>query len=248
MFPHTITPMATYIDKIGVELELAVKKTENGYPEVPAFEHTADGSISTPREASRQHSAREYVSKPIEYSSKWDDEEMSDLEAGIHALYRKHDAMPDRSMGTHVHVSFNKDYYYHALASMKFYEFFMQRVEDSRLYDQYQPLRRRAEGVNYAEKLSGHEEIQSSMTGSRQYRHFTYRSERKTIEFRLMPSFESKRQVMDAVEIITSAVNSYLFNKHHEFEEEAEVVHDSSEQLDEVEADAESVSEVIEYV
>lgn len=240
--------MATYIDKIGVELELAVKKQDGGYPSVPAFDHTTDGSISTPREASRQHSAREYVSKPIEYSSDWDSQAMSELEAGIHALYRKHDAMPDSSMGTHIHVSFNKDYYYHALASMKFYEFFMERVTDSRLYDQYEPLRRRAAGVNYAREIENHQEIQSSMTGGRKYRHFTYRSGRKTIEFRLMPAFSSKRQVMDAIELVTSSVNAFLFNKEHEFEEEQKLEQENSQKFDDLEADADSVSEVVEYV
>lgn len=240
-------PMATYIDKIGLELELAVKRPENpdkSYPEVDNFDATHDGSISTSESGFK---AREYVSNPTDYKSDWDNEEMSELESGIYQLYKKHDAFGNDSMGLHLHVSFNKQHYFNSLCSMNFYEFFMDRVKDSDLYDRNSRLRERVRGVQYAQPYNSSNELQRDARGSRNYKHFTYRKHMKTIEFRLMPAFDSKRDVMDAVNLITSAINSFLWNKHHEFEQSIDVKNDGSS-LEDTENLEEQASEVFQHV
>lgn len=222
--------MATYIDKIGVELELAVKRTESGErPSVTHFRHVSDGSISVNDREARNSgfTAREYVSKPTDYKSDWENPDMRDLETGLYELYKKHDAYGNSSMGTHIHVSFNKPGYYAALASKRFIEHFMERITESDLYDRNDRLRERYSGVHYAQPVSNERDIERTIRGSRDYRHFTYRTGMKTVEFRIMPAFDRKRDVMDAIELITTTVNSYLFNKKYEFEEEAESTDDT---------------------
>lgn len=211
--------MARYIDKIGVELEIAVDKPA---PTVKAFNREGDGSIHS--NGMPDKTAREYVSEPISYKSDWDNSEMSKLESGIYKLYKKHGASANSSMGMHMHVSFYQDFYYYSLASEKFRDFFIERLKDSELYESNAQLRERVEGVNYSKPIQNHKELQAQMErhGSR-YRHFAYRPSMQTIEFRVMPAFNSKREVMDAIDFITSTINSYLFNKEHEFEEESKV-------------------------
>lgn len=240
--------MPSYIDKIGVELELAVNLTEDGHkPDVTGFRHTHDGSINS-RHTGRD-TALEYVSSAMDYHSSWDKGDMNKLESGIYELYKKHGAAANDSMGTHIHISFNKDHYYYALASEKFIKHFEEKVKESRLYEKNDRLKERFSGVHYAEPVNGHSEIQSTIDGGRNYKHFTYRTGMKTIEFRLLPAFNTKLEVKQGINLITSIVNSFLYNKKQEFEETEEVKHDEEDLMpDENELSEEDVKEMIHHV
>lgn len=221
--------MAQYIDKIGIELELGVKRTESGaLPSVKKFNHVADGSISVSRrKRDNGFKAREYVSKPCDYNKNWTTDDLNELESGLYRLYKTHEAFGNDSMGTHVHMSFRRPIWKQALASMKFQKHLIKKIEDSDLYDRNKRLRERLDGVQYSKPFKGHQGIQSTINGSRSYRHFTFRSE--TIEFRVMPAFNKKRDVRAAVNLLAEAVNSFLWNKKHEFEEQAELKSDKSD-------------------
>lgn len=241
--------MPTYINKIGVELELGVKYTENGsIPSVSGFTYTNDGSINS--RGIDADTAKEYVSEPLNYNSQWNSNDMEMLEKGIFQLYKKHGATCNESMGMHIHVSFNKDYYYYALASEKFIEYFEEKIVNSRLYENNARLRSRFKGNNrYCKKVNVND-IQQTMKGGRKYRHFTYRSGRKTVEFRLLPAFDRKIDVKKGIDLITSIVNGFLYNKHHEFEEEVKVNKNKEEDLipDKNDISEKDITDVIEYV
>lgn len=232
--------MPQYIDKIGVELELAVEYVNGSYPDVNGFRCVGDGSINSTGLGDR--GAREYVSRPKDFKSNWDNSEMSELESGIWKLYNKHGAAVNDSMGLHVHVSFNKEHYYQAIASERFHEHFMERVQESRLWDEYPRLQERARGQNRYAKNPSTDSIQESLNspGSNRYRHFTFR--RNTVEFRLFPALDSAKDVREAVNVITSAINSWLYNSEQEFEESDVVASESTKINDN------NIQEVIEYV
>lgn len=230
--------MAKYIDKIGVEIECAIQKVDGNYPRIEKFNHTHDGSIRT---RTNGYYGREYVSKPINYKSDWDNEDMSQLEAGLYQLYKSHGIKVNESMGLHVHVSFYDDFFYHALASETFRDYFMDKVASSELYENNERLRERFDGVNYAEPVTS-SDLQSSLNGhlgNTRYRHFIYRKGMNTIEFRLFPAFDTMNQVKQAIELITESVNGFLFNKMYELEEqevlqlqEDDIKFEQSENLD----------------
>ena len=242
--------MAKYIDKIGIEVECAIQKVDGNYPRVEKFNHTHDGSVNS---RTNGYYGREYVSKPVNYKADWDNKDMSQLEAGLYQLYKTHGIHVNDSMGLHVHVSFYDEFFYHALASEKFRDYFMDKVANSELFDKNPRLRERFDGVNYAEPVNS-DDLQASLSGraggSRRYRHFIYRPGMETIEFRLFPAFDSMNDVKQAIGIITEAVNGFLFNKKYELEE-SEVLklqEDDIKFKEDENQDKEQVMEVFENV
>lgn len=251
MVSHPIIPMARYIDKIGIELELGIDREDGDSPSVPKFRITHDGSINC--SGIDCDTNREYVSVPCDYKADWMNDDMNELDSAITRLYNDHNAQTNSSMGMHLHMSFYKDYYRYAIASEDFIEYFEEEIKESDLYSEYQLLRERLRGNNSYAKKVREDDLQRAInrggaSGSSRYRHFIYRS--GTVEFRIMPGLDSAKDVRRAVDLLTSIVNSYLYNKRHEFEEsdsiETEVVEPKIPDKEDLEK--EDLQEVIEYV
>lgn len=232
--------MGKWINRIGVELEIEVDRDADGrIPTIDGFNATSDGSIRS----CDGGDAVEYVTEPFEYCNAG----VPELEAGVRRLYEEHNARANATMGLHMHVSFNRRFYYYALASMRFYQHFMDHVRASDLWDRNARLRERAEGVQYAQPIQSHTELDYSLKrtpgGSRRYRHFIYRPNMETIEFRLFPAMDSARDVLAAVDIVTAAINSYLAAKKYELDEELVVEVQTTDVRD-----RRSIEEVVQYV
>lgn len=203
--------MGKWINKVGVEIECAVSEVHD----VDGFSVEHDGSLQ-----SDDGRCREYVSDPHEYAG-----ELSALRAGLEDLYPLVTEI-NQSMGLHVHVSLRDDYYYYALSSKRFHDFFIQRVQDSALYERNEALRDRVDHSDWAEKIQDPAVIDKMLGGSGKYYAVNYRKDKyDTLEFRLFPAMETPGDVMAAVELVTTTVNAYLHRKEYvtEAEEAAEV-------------------------
>ncbi len=150
-------------------------------------------------------------------------------------------------MGLHIHVSLNNDRDYYRLASLKFHNWFIDRLKDSDLWDTCPRLRKRVRNEDlhpfdpdstygyYCRPLENSWMIDSQLKSRRQkYRRITFmKGKYDTIEFRLFPAMQSAEDVMNAVNIVTTSINSYLrqglYNDTLEAELTAESIQNSSE-------------------
>jgi hypothetical protein len=127
-------------------------------------------------------------------------------------------------MGLHIHVSLNNDRDYYRLASVKFHNWFIDRLKDSDLWKRNRRLRKRVRDDDLnpmnTDVSYGHfcRPIENNWTidkqlkrRSQKYRRITYmKGKYDTIEFRLFPAMETASDVMDAVDIVTTSINAYL--------------------------------------
>jgi hypothetical protein len=127
-------------------------------------------------------------------------------------------------MGLHIHVSLNRDLDYNRLASVKFHDWFINRLKKSDLWDNCPRLRHRIRNDRlhpqnpdieygyYCKAINGNRIIDRQLNARREkYRRITYMKDKyDTIEFRLFPAMESSRNVMEAIELVTTSVNAFL--------------------------------------
>lgn len=127
-------------------------------------------------------------------------------------------------MGLHIHVSLNNDRDYYRLASLKFHNWFIDRLKDSDLWDRCPRLRKRVWNEEYhpfdTDHSYGHycRPLNNNWTIDKQlkrrahkYRRITFmKGKYDTIEFRLFPAMENPEDVMDAIDIVTTSINAYL--------------------------------------
>lgn len=200
-----------WIDKVGIEIECAVSEVH----EVGGFKVCHDGSIS-----SGDGYAREYVSEPHAYPG------------GLAALTRRVENLYElvseinESMGLHIHLSLRDDFYYFALSSKRFHDFFLERVRESELFERNPRLRSRLVETRWARKIEDPSAIDEMLRGTGKYYAVNYRKDKYgTIEFRIFPALETAADVMEAVELVTTSVNAYLQRKEYvtEVEEAVEV-------------------------
>lgn len=205
-----------WINKVGIEVECAIDKNLSySGKHIPQFDKQHDGSISTQNsEAERA----EYVSDPVSYP-----EGTEALERGINNLYRKITEI-NASMGLHIHVSMNKDRDYYRLTSLKFHDFFIERVRESDLWDTCPRLRKRVRNsdshpfssrVNYGyycKPISDRYTIDKQLNShDGKYRRINFMKHKyDTVEFRLFPAMESPEKVIKAIDLVTTSINAYL--------------------------------------
>jgi len=127
-------------------------------------------------------------------------------------------------MGLHIHVSLNNDRDYYRLASLKFHNWFIDRLKDSDLWTRNRRLRKRVRNNDihpfssdqsygfYCRPINNNWTIDKQLKNRREkYRRITFmKGKYDTIEFRLFPAMETASDVMDAVDIVTTSINSYL--------------------------------------
>lgn len=127
-------------------------------------------------------------------------------------------------MGLHIHVSLNNDRDYYRLASLKFHNWFIDRLKDSDLWNRCARLRKRVRNEarhpfnadytygHYCRPLNTNWTIDKQLKRrSHKYRRITFmKGKYDTIEFRLFPAMDSPEDVMDAIDIVTTSINAYL--------------------------------------
>ncbi|WP_276273643.1 amidoligase family protein [Haloarcula litorea] len=205
-----------WIDKVGIEVECAIDKNlQNRRKEVARFRREYDSSITTEKP---QAESKEYVSDPVDYP-----EEIEDLETSVRTLYGKIREI-NASMGLHIHVSMNKDKHYYRLTSLKFHDYFIDRVRDSDLWSKCPRLRKRVKNRDshpfsrsatyghYCKPIKDNYTIDKQLDShSGKYRRINYMKHKyDTVEFRLFPAMESPSKVMEAVDLVTTSINAYL--------------------------------------
>ncbi|MFU1780236.1 amidoligase family protein [Haloarcula japonica] len=205
-----------WIDKLGVEIECGIDDTlPKSQKQVPGFSFEHDGSIRTDKSQSQK---AEYVSNRIEYP-----DEIERLPGKVRQVYGNITEI-NASMGLHIHVSLNKDLYYYRLASLKFHDWFISRVKDSELWEKCPRLRKRVRNRDYhpyhsdrkygffCRPITDNSTIDTQLDSyGRKYRRITYMKHKYgTVEFRLFPAMESPEKVIDAVNLVTTSINSYL--------------------------------------
>jgi len=127
------------------------------------------------------------------------------------------------SMGLHIHVSLNNNRDYYRLASLKFHNWFIERLKDTDLWNRCPRLRKRVYNDDihpfsdhgyghYCRPLQNSYDIDSQLKRrSRKYRRITFmKGKYDTIEFRLFPAMENPEDVMEAIDIVTTSINAYL--------------------------------------
>jgi len=201
------------MNKFGIEVECAV---DHDYYEDQVHPNTFDVT-GDPSLNSSEGYCREYVSHPLTA----DEETISSFADDVQALYDFGITDINSSMGLHIHVSVQDDYHPGLLKTYRFYEFFMQHLENSDLYESSEPLRLRMEGVRHSEPFSGEDEFASHSApdgSSGRYRHINYNALRRhgTIEFRVFPALQQADYVMEAIGITLTACNQWLINNNWE--------------------------------
>lgn len=201
------------IDKIGVEIECGVEPVDGGAPSFEAFDYTRDGSVET----GTGIKSAEYVSDPFPWPEQED--EMADAVETVYA----HIGEINSSMGLHVHASLQNDYYYYALSSQRFHDWFMDRLASHDLYDDYDRLRQRMSGGNgshYCKPIQTPNRIDEMLRGrggrSEKYRAISYQKGKyDTMEFRIFCAMEYAEDVMAAVRLVADSIETWLDNGHH---------------------------------
>jgi len=205
-----------WIDQLGVEIECAIDNTlSNSSKQVSGFSLEHDGSIRTTK---NQAEKAEYVSNRIDYP-----EGIDTLSENVVDLYERVVEI-NASMGLHIHTSLNRDLDYYRLASLNFHDWFIDRLKDSDLWNECPRLRKRVRNREYhphqtdrrygffCRPLTDNSLIDTQLKSHREkYRRITYMKHKYgTVEFRLFPAMESPEKVVEAVEFVTTAINSYL--------------------------------------
>jgi hypothetical protein len=205
-----------WIDKIGIEVECGIDKNlRERQTRVPNFSKEHDGSIAVENSRSK---GREYVSNPVDYP-----EGIEGLEQNVRSLYGIITEV-NASMGLHIHVSMNKDRDYYRLTSLKFHDFFIERVRDSDLWDKCPRLRKRVRDSQrhpfsssttygyYCKAINDNYTIDKQLDShSGKYRRINFQKHKyDTVEFRLFPAMESPEKVIEAINLVTTSINAYL--------------------------------------
>jgi len=209
-----------WINKVGVEIECGVHP-DHAHDEFPGFTNTSDGSL---RDNGERTACREFVSEAHDYPS-----QMEDLELGLNDVYEIINEI-NESMGLHIHVSFTKDEYYYRLASKKFENFFLDRLQQTDLWENNAALRKRVKG-NAENAVTGrdadyfcretnpeHIDEQLKRTGGSnlKYRRIVFFKQKyDTVEFRLFSAMETAEEVMQAVDFTTRTINAYMQNTEY---------------------------------
>lgn len=205
-----------WINKIGIEVECGIDdRTTNRERNIPHFNSTYDGSVQTNKSTAK---STEYVSEAVKYP-----EEVKDLNDSVEELYTIISEI-NASMGLHIHVSLNNDRDYYRLASLKFHNWFINRLKDSNLWNDCDRLRKRVynEDIHpfnpdynygyYCRALNKNWTIDEQLKNrSYKYRRITYmKGKYDTVEFRLFPAMDRPEQVKQAIDIVTTSINAYL--------------------------------------
>lgn len=196
--------MTEYIDKVGVEVECGT----DGRPEIEHFSAETDGSVRSDATES------EYVSEPFEYP-----ENKDELENALQDVYGYIVDIND-SMGLHIHVSMDNDYWYYALSSLRFHDYFLNKVQESDLIEEYPELRRRlngdSDGAEFCQEIPDADNIdtmlqRSSDGRSQKYRAVSFQKGKfDTMEFRLFCAMDVHEDVMRAIELVADSINTYI--------------------------------------
>lgn len=208
--------MGKWINKIGIEVECGVYPDEAA-KNIPGFNITSDGSLR--RTEGINTDLVEYVSEAHKYP-----DQMEDMAASVNDIYDIVNDIND-SMGLHIHVSFNKDEYYYRIASKKFHDYFVERLKGTDLWENNERLRKRVEGgennvrprddcQHFCKPIENPKEIdqqlQRSGTGLKYKRIVYFKHKYDTVEFRLFPAMDTPEEVAQAVNITSTAINSFL--------------------------------------
>lgn len=246
--------MGRFIDKVGIEVECGVTNRTS----IDGFNVHGDGSLrrssenrrlrdiaEIPAESGESVTLSEYVSNPVSYPEGIEEV----LEPGLDTLYSDYINDINPTMGLHIHVSLNKEVYYRRLQSKKFEDYYLEKMENSDLADKVEELRRRLNDngrgrSNYCQKHPNGKNIDKQLGkisgGGGRYYHLNFsnrRRSRNTIEFRTFPAMPSKDCVLEAVELVTTAINGYLL-KGDWFRSKTETAASKSKTKKHVEIDA----------
>lgn len=205
-----------WINKVGIEVECGIDdRTTKSERIIPHFNSVYDGSVQTNKSTAKP---TEYVSEAVNYP-----EELTSLRGSVQELYTIISEV-NASMGLHIHVSLNNDRDYYRLASLKFHNWFINRLKDSDLWNDCDRLRKRVYNDTmhpfnrdynygyYCRALKNNWTIDGQLKDrSYKYRRITFMKRKyDTIEFRLFPAMDRPEQVMEAIDIVTTSINAYL--------------------------------------
>lgn len=194
-----------FLNKIGLEVECAVK---SGTPHTfMRWRETSDGSIS-----SHNGYAVEFVQKRLFRTRQRTKKALEEIYPHISEV--------NKSMGLHIHISVKNDDMYMDFASIRFFKYFVDKLENSPLYEKYYELKRRMEDNNkYAcSAICDYDEtklIQWQITAddkkSVRYHavNFCY-SLHGTIEFRIFPAMEKVEGVTECINFVLDTMKSYI--------------------------------------
>lgn len=190
-----------YTDKVGIEVEIGISNEWESDAEIGSFwRQTYDGSISS-RSADQ---ATEFLSTPV------DTRNLARLKDNLTVLYQYvQDA--NSSMGLHVHLSFNEDKHYWALASKEFCDNYIEALKESPMYEGQ--LKTRIDQSNeYAETVNSIDTVESMLSGRSRYHavNFASWSEHHTLEFRIFPAYDNVRDIMEAVTFTIDFVEDWV--------------------------------------
>jgi len=221
--------MKTKINKFGIEIEGEFSdELRRKIDELEIGKWTSDGSIRrcdcpTGKRFPKGHSARlveaEYVTKPLRYNEQGLEKAERLIEL-IDKYYRKGHFHYNKTMGMHIHLSFNKRRA-SELWSIEFVNFFVDRLEN-RFPGVYQ---KRTTQSTYCQEIKNEQEISQ---GFERYKAINFTSayiKHGTIEFRIFPT-DRPRRMRCYLDFLFKTVNAFIWketlmlSKTYEFEVE----------------------------
>lgn len=209
-----------YIKAFGIELEGIWKPSLQQYIKDTEWRREYDGTIQSSTPEGRKGWSKELVSPPVNYDK--DSEEFKKFRKVVKRCY-KDKAEINHSMGLHINVSLVNEGYYPYLTTQRFYSFFkeyLRKRADEFSHRTKSRLFSRFRGNNdYIQEFKNRRDIDKTLNGSKyfdiNYRHLRQHNSEdiRRIEFRLLPSCDTAKEVFTAVNMTTSAINKYLHYK-----------------------------------
>jgi hypothetical protein len=194
-----------YIDKIGVELE-------GGWSARPDVLYS-DGSVSIDAKYVGETCSQPF--KDLRKLKKW--------------LFKNYPVAVNESCGLHVHISLKNNLLYSKLMSKEFHEYFKEELrkfielnKNKCDVNDISNLLKRLHGCNRFCKDAFYADVQANVNykDSCRFTHINYCYRlHKTVEFRVLCMFKSKRFAFEAIKVIVKCVNEYLKKAIKEKEE-----------------------------
>jgi len=208
-----------YIKAFGIELEGIWKPSLERYIKDTEWRRDYDGTITAKTSSGREGWHKELVSPTVPYDK--DSEDFKKFKQVVKRCYKKNVEIND-SMGLHINVSLANEGYYPYLSTQRFYSFFkeyLRKRADEFGEDTKERLFSRFRGRNdYINKFKNRRDLDKTLNGRKyfdiNFRHLQNNNKDvRRIEFRLLPSCDTAKEVFTAVNMTTSAINKYLHYK-----------------------------------
>lgn len=211
--------------KFGVEIECGASSdlAHDRSMLPPIYSPVTDNSMSC-----SEGYGKEYISRPML---------MEEIEMFINQTEELYDMIVEMNstMGLHIHVSANTEegYSMDLIKSFRFYEYFMDIVKSSDLYQDSERFQERMDDCRWCHPMDEDVLAANVDRNEERYQRINYRPLRHqgTVEFRLFPAMDTAEEVVRAVKLTCNAIDSWIQDEKYEFTSETSCSSEKGEKV-----------------